>query len=610
MRKWDAIRQHPGTILGIGSYRPGYQAILDFDFLCGKPTPSLVGVVGSTKHFDKYFWGESEVLVPCFPSLAAARAALGPVDWLYNTTSGRRAHQSTVDFFTSFPEATGAHLFAEGIPEQAALDLYQRYQLAANKTIIGPAGVGLLVPGALKLGVIGGADWRQLAKAGLQRPGSVAVLSASGGMVGELINLVTRAGHGISAALCFGGDRFPATTPRHAFLAAQADPATRQIVYYGELGGQDEYEIVELLRSGQVDKPILAYIAGVIGETFEQPVQFGHAKALAGQPAETASAKRTALAGAGAQVATSMADLAKQLAALPPAQRLDKASDTATTIPSNPDLSTRQASLFTSTIGRDSDEGYQFVGQSLPAWAAQGDIAAQITAGLLGRAAHSDLTVQVIRTIYLLSVDHGPQVAGALNTIITARAGKGLVDSLAAGLLAIGPRFGGAVTDAARQWHQGVAQGLDPRQQVESYARQARYISGIGHRRYRLDAPDPRTAVLAEYAMHLPAHPHLDYARAIEAITTAKKASLILNVDGYIAALMLDVLQQAEGLSTDQCAELIEADFFNALFVIPRVVGFVAHYLDQKRLDEGLFRLPDQAVLRTDPPGKAGWTDS
>ena len=37
--------------------------------------------------------------------------------------------------------------------------------------------------------------------------------------------------------------------------------------------------------------------------------------------------------------------------------------------------------------------------------------------------------------------------------------------------------------------------------------------------------------------------------------------------------------------------EGIEIEFFNALFVLSRSVGFTAHYLDQRRLDEGLFRL-------------------
>jgi ATP-citrate lyase alpha-subunit len=60
---------------------------------------------------------------------------------------------------------------------------------------------------------------------------------------------------------------------------------------------------------------------------------------------------------------------------------------------------------------------------------------------------------------------------------------------------------------------------------------------------------------------------------------------------------MLDVLVEKEKLSRAEIKALIEADFFNALFVIPRTVGFIAHYLDQKRLDEGLFRLPDEDIF-------------
>ena len=40
--------------------------------------------------------------------------------------------------------------------------------------------------------------------------------------------------------------------------------------------------------------------------------------------------------------------------------------------------------------------------------------------------------------------------AGAHNCIVTSRAGKDLVSCLVSGLLTIGPRFGGAIDDAAR----------------------------------------------------------------------------------------------------------------------------------------------------------------
>jgi succinyl-CoA synthetase alpha subunit len=587
MRSINEIRSHPGRMLALGNYRPGYQAIIDFDYLCGKSEPSIAGIVTSAAKFQKYFWGEQEVLIPCFGSIAEAKESIGSVEWLLNINSGRRALQSTRDFFEAYPDAWGGHVFAEDVPEAHALALYDRYQ-KNGKTIIGPAGVGLLIPGALKLGVVGGVDYRQLEANHLTIPGNVAVLSASGGMINELVTMIAASSHTISFALCFGGDRFPATTPREAFLAAQADPATTSIVYYGELGGTDEYELAQLLQDGAVTKPVACYIAGVIGENFDQPVQFGHAKALAGSKSETASAKRAALREAGATVAESMQEFSQIIAQIPTASiDADKERH----------ITARKASRFSSTISSESADGYEFVGRNLTSWARDGDIAAQITAGLLGKSTVSQKTIDFVRTVFLLSVDHGPQVSGALNTIVTARAGKGLVDSLAAGLLTIGPRFGGAVSDAAREWFDGVNEQRDPAQHIEVYAKAKKYIGGIGHKKYRLGMPDPRVTMLAEFADGLPSHRYYDYAKSIEEITSAKKGTLILNVDGTIAAIMLDILEQQEGYNATQLDELIKADFFNALFVIPRTVGFISHYLDQKRLDEGLFRLPDDDIL-------------
>jgi ATP citrate (pro-S)-lyase len=264
------------------------------------------------------------------------------------------------------------------------------------------------------------------------------------------------------------------------------------------------------------------------------------------------------------------------------------------------DYSARRASLFTSTISAETSDGYQFVDKTLQEWSSQGDIAAQMTAGLLGRQPKSKDTVELMKTIFLLSVDHGPQVSGALNTIITARAGKGLVDSLAAGLLTVGPRFGGAVSGAAREWFDAVQAGTAAHELVEKRAAAKEYISGIGHKKYRLDLPDPRTEILAKTTSNLTAHRYFDFAKSVEEITTQKKGNLILNVDGHIAALMLDVLAEKEECTTEELNQLIVADFFNALFVLPRVVGFVSHYLDQKRIDEGLFRLPDDSILLAD----------
>ncbi|RRT84812.1 hypothetical protein B296_00003198 [Ensete ventricosum] len=123
----------------------------------------------------------------------------------------------------------------------------------------------------------------------------------------------------------------------------------------------------------------------------------------------------------------------------------------------------------------------------------------------------------------MLCADHGPCVSGAHNTIVTARAGKDLVSSLVSGddfsnigLLTIGPRFGGAIDDAARYFKDacdkvscilltsGLAtnslmlyfsyhrteeylqlvcsQGLTPYEFVEGMKKKGIRVPGIGHR--------------------------------------------------------------------------------------------------------------------------------
>lgn len=260
------------------------------------------------------------------------------------------------------------------------------------------------------------------------------------------------------------------------------------------------------------------------------------------------------------------------------------------------DLSNRIHSLFTSTISGDKGGEPTILGQNLTEIATSQSFAWIVGSLWLGRPLKSQKTAAVIDQALKLLVDHGPYVSGAVNTMISARAGKDLVSSLVTGLLTIGPRFGGAVNGAARIWFDSVTAGLAPARVVEDFAARKEYIQGIGHKKYRIDAPDPRVPILLKLIGKIP-HPHLDFALAVEQVTTAKKPNLILNVDGALAAILLDLLVHEEQLARDEIQTLLDAEFFNAIFVLSRSVGFIGHYLDQKRLGEGLFRLPDDQVL-------------
>jgi len=261
-------------------------------------------------------------------------------------------------------------------------------------------------------------------------------------------------------------------------------------------------------------------------------------------------------------------------------------------------LSNRTHSLFTSTVSGDVHGEPTIIGQNLTKLATTKSFAWIAGSMWLGRELKSPKTEKAIDLALRLLVDHGPYVSGAVNTMITARAGKGMIDSLIAGLLTIGPRFGGAVNGAASVWFDSVGEGHDPSVVVEDFARRKEYIPGIGHRKYRVDSPDPRVPLLTKLAQGLK-HPHLDFALAVEELTTAKKPNLILNVDGALAAVMLDLLIEKEAFQKNEIETLIKSEFFNALFISSRAIGFIAHYLDQKRLGEPLFRLSDNQVLTT-----------
>lgn len=51
----------------------------------------------------------------------------------------------------------------------------------------------------------------------------------------------------------------------------------KMIVVLGELGGRDEYSLVEALKQGKVSKPVCAWVSGTCARLFKSEVQFGHA---------------------------------------------------------------------------------------------------------------------------------------------------------------------------------------------------------------------------------------------------------------------------------------------------------------------------------------------
>jgi len=209
-----------------------------------------------------------------------------------------------------------------------------------------------------------------------------------------------------------------------------------------------------------------------------------------------------------------------------------------------------------------------------------------------------DWATKFIEMVLMLTADHGPAVAGAMNTIVTSRAGKDLISSLCSGLLTIGSRFGGALDEAASMFSNARDTGFSPREFVDDARKQNKLISGIGHKIKSVNNPDFRVELVKDYVTkNFPTHTLLDYALAVEKVTTAKKDTLILNVDGCIAVCFVDLLRDSGAFTREEADEYIKIGVLNGLFVLGRSIGFIGHHLDQKRLRAPLYRHPADDIF-------------
>jgi ATP-citrate lyase alpha-subunit len=200
-----------------------------------------------------------------------------------------------------------------------------------------------------------------------------------------------------------------------------------------------------------------------------------------------------------------------------------------------------------------------------------------------------------------LTSDHGPAVSGAHNAIITARAGRDLMSSLSSGILTIGPRFGGAISDAAKYVKEAVDKEMKPIEFVD-YMKNVVGINipGIGHRIKSVQNPDGRVQLLKEFVFReFEKHPYLDFSLEVEKITTQKRNNLILNVDGCIGICFLDLMENLD-LTEEEKQDVIDSELLNGLFVLGRSIGMMGHIFDQKRQRAGLYRQPWDEILFAD----------
>jgi succinyl-CoA synthetase alpha subunit len=183
----------------------------------------------------------------------------------------------------------------EGVPVN---DMTRVHPFVKEKgaRLLGPNCPGLITPGQSKVGIIPGR---------ICMPGNIGVVSRSGTLTYEVVYQLTRAGMGQSTCVGIGGDPINGTNFIDCLAAFEADPQTKAVAMMGEIGGTDEQEAAEFVRT-KMKKPVVGFIAG---QTAPPGRRMGHAGAIISGSAGTAAEKIAAFEDAGMGVAKRPVDV-------------------------------------------------------------------------------------------------------------------------------------------------------------------------------------------------------------------------------------------------------------------------------------------------------------
>lgn len=190
---------------------------------------------------------------------------------------------------------------------------------------------------------------------------------------------------------------------------------------------------------------------------------------------------------------------------------------------------------------------------------------------------------QMLDAILVASMDHGLSPASGFVPRVVASTGNTLVHSIAAGILALGPYHGLAISEAAETIQQVHAHGIESLN--DSHFTSRKRIKGLGHPHYKHS--DPRADQLFQLAREQGiGHEYQETLLHIQqAVFQQLDKHLVINIDGAIAAILLDLGFPPQA--------------GNGLFAVARTGGMVAHVLEEQQKEKPVRRIDESNVTFT-----------
>lgn len=283
------------------------QRMLDYDYIIGRK-PSIVAIVApnTNRRFEKFFWGNKEIIIPIYDSLQKASDFFQNASVLLNFASFRSAYEVTKEAL-ELKNIKVIIITAEGMPERFARELAIKSK-KLNKWIIGPSTIGGIKPYAFKIANTGGTI-ENIKHTKLYKEGCVGIVTRSGGLLNELFNIVSQHAGGVAEGIAIGGDRYPGSDFVDHLIRFEKNPKIKFSIIIGEVGGKSEYKVIEAIKNKLITKPIIGWCIGTVSDYFGGSIQFGHAGAKANKESESATQKNKAMKDAGILVPNGFSQL-------------------------------------------------------------------------------------------------------------------------------------------------------------------------------------------------------------------------------------------------------------------------------------------------------------
>lgn len=165
----------------------------------------------------------------------------------------------------------------EHIPLQDMIKV-KHYMKNSQTRLLGPNCPGLITSDECKIGIMPGP---------IHQKGKIGVVSRSGTLTYEAVNVISKAGYGQSTAVGIGGDPVNGTDFIDVLKAFHEDDETEAIVMIGEIGGDAE-ELAANWIEQHTHKPVIAFIGGV---SAPKGKRMGHAGAIVSSTSGSAGQK-------------------------------------------------------------------------------------------------------------------------------------------------------------------------------------------------------------------------------------------------------------------------------------------------------------------------------